>query len=67
MNECISGMLYMVGRYFALLGSMAFAGTTVLCYLLGVCIILKVVSKLFSMISREENVTYSMVSRKGKK
>lgn len=67
MSECLNGVLYMVSSYFTLLGSMAFAGTTVLCYLLGVCIILKVISKLFSMISREENITYSMVSRKGKK
>lgn len=55
MSECISGLMYMVSSYFTLLGSMAFAGTTILCYLLGVYIILKVVVKLFSMISREEN------------
>ena len=55
MGEAINGMLYMIGKYFALLSSMAFAGTTVLCYMLGVMILSKVINKLFSLISREFN------------
>lgn len=57
MSEALSGVLYMVSKYFALLGSMAFAGTTVLCYYLGVLILSKVINKLFSLISREYNNT----------
>lgn len=55
MSEAITGMFYMVGKYFTLLGSMAFAGTTILCYFLGVLILSKVINKLFSLISREYN------------
>lgn len=55
MDECVNGVLYMVGRYFGLLGSMAFVGTTVLCYVLGAYIVSSVIVKLFSLISREEH------------
>lgn len=54
MSECISGVIYMVGKYFGMLGSMAFMGTTILCYLLGAFIIFKVVNNLFSLISRDK-------------
>ena len=68
MGEAVNGMLYMIGKYFTLLSSMAFAGTTVLCYILGVLILSKVINKLFSLISREYNSGGEVipVGKKGK-
>lgn len=62
MSTAINGCFYLITRYLSLLGSFAFASTTVLCYILGALLTGKVVASLFR--SLIQNVGRSTSTKK---